>query len=43
MIHGTLYEINLGKNITHGCIRLGREDLRRLYRAASLGTPIYVF
>jgi L,D-transpeptidase YbiS len=43
MIHGTLYERLLGRSVTHGCIRLGRDDLRRLYRAAQLGTPIYVY
>ena len=43
MIHGTLYEINLGKNITHGCIRLGEEELRRLYAEAKLGWPVYIY
>jgi len=28
LIHGTLYERLLGRNVTHGCIRLGRGDLR---------------
>jgi L,D-transpeptidase YbiS len=43
MIHGTLYERLLGRNVTHGCIRLGRDDLRFVYDAAPLGTSIYVF
>jgi L,D-transpeptidase YbiS len=43
MIHGTLYERLLGRSLTHGCIRLGREDLRKLYPAAPEGTPIYIF
>ena len=43
MIHGTLYERLLGRNVTHGCIRLGRQDLRRVYAACPVGTPIYVF
>ncbi len=43
LIHGTLYERLLGRNVTHGCIRLGREDLRKVYAATKLGTPIYVF
>jgi len=43
MIHGTLYERLLGRNVTHGCIRLGREDLRTLWRSVEEGTPIYVF
>jgi L,D-transpeptidase YbiS len=43
MIHGTLYERLLGRSVTHGCIRLGREDLREVYRAADIGTPIYIY
>jgi L,D-transpeptidase YbiS len=42
-IHGTLYERLLGRSVTHGCIRLGRADLRELYRQAHVGTPIYIF
>lgn len=43
MIHGTLYERLLGRSLTHGCIRVGREDLRAVARAASPGTPVYIF
>jgi L,D-transpeptidase YbiS len=43
MIHGTLYERLLGRPVSHGCIRLGREPLREVYRQAPAGTPIYVF
>ena len=43
MIHGTLYERLLGRSVTHGCIRLGREDLREVWRSAPIGTPIYIF
>jgi len=43
MIHGTLYQRYLGRNITHGCVRLGDDDLERVFRAAPLGTPIYIF
>jgi len=43
LIHGTLYERLLGRSVTHGCIRLGREDLREVFRAATIGTPIYIF
>jgi L,D-transpeptidase ErfK/SrfK len=43
MIHGTLYERLLGRSVTHGCIRLGREDLREVFHAAPIGTPIYIF
>ena len=43
MIHGTLYERLLGRSVTHGCIRLGRDDLRRVYDASPVGTPIYIY
>ena len=43
LIHGTLYERLLGRSVTHGCVRLGRDDLREVYRAAAIGTPIYIF
>lgn len=43
MIHGTLYERLLGRSVTHGCIRLGREDLREVWRVTDYGTPIYIY
>ena len=43
MIHGTLYERMLGRSVTHGCIRLGKQDLRVVYAATPPGTPIYIF
>ncbi len=42
-IHGTLYPRLLGKNVTHGCIRLNDEDLRAVYRLAKVGTPVLIF
>lgn len=41
-IHGTLYTRLLGKNITHGCIRVGDRDLKTLYQSASLGTKVFI-
>jgi L,D-transpeptidase ErfK/SrfK len=43
LIHGTLYERMLGRSVTHGCIRLGRDDLRAVYNQAPLGTPVYIY
>jgi len=43
LIHGTLYERLLGRSVTHGCIRLGRDDLRTVFAAAPQGTPVYIF
>ncbi|MCP9447559.1 MAG: L,D-transpeptidase [Nitrospira sp.] len=42
-IHGTLYTRLLGKNVTHGCIRLNDDDLKSIYRVARIGTPIIIF
>jgi L,D-transpeptidase YbiS len=43
MIHGTLYERLLGRPVSHGCIRLGKDPLRQVYRQAPLGTPVYIY
>jgi len=43
MIHGTLYERLLGRAVSHGCIRVGREDLRTVWANARLGTQIYIY
>jgi L,D-transpeptidase YbiS len=43
MIHGTLYTRLLGRSVTHGCIRLGPEDLQSVWDAAPIGTPVYIF
>jgi L,D-transpeptidase ErfK/SrfK len=42
-IHGTLYTRLLGKNVTHGCIRLNDGDLKSVYQLARVGTPILIF
>lgn len=42
-IHGTLYTRLLGKNVTHGCIRLNDEDLKSVYQLTRIGTPILIF
>jgi L,D-transpeptidase YbiS len=43
MIHGTLYEKLLGRSVSHGCVRLGRDALRQVYAATRVGSPVYVF
>ncbi|MFH1312438.1 MAG: L,D-transpeptidase [Candidatus Eisenbacteria bacterium] len=42
-IHGTVYERLLGVSVTHGCIRVGSDDLERLYEKVGIGTRIYIF
>jgi lipoprotein-anchoring transpeptidase ErfK/SrfK len=41
-IHGTLYTRLLGKNITHGCIRVGDQDLKTLFQSVPLGTKVFI-
>jgi lipoprotein-anchoring transpeptidase ErfK/SrfK len=42
-IHGTLYTRLLGRNVTHGCIRLGDEDLEAINKASTIGTKIFIY
>ena len=42
-IHGTLYSRLLGRNVSHGCVRLGEKDLAMLYRTLPLGTRVIIF
>ena len=42
-IHGTLYTRMLGRNVTHGCIRVGDADLEAVFRSSSVGTKIFIF
>jgi lipoprotein-anchoring transpeptidase ErfK/SrfK len=42
-IHGTLYTRLLGRNVTHGCIRVGDQDLKTIFTTAGIGTKIYIF
>jgi L,D-transpeptidase YbiS len=42
-LHGTLYTRLLGRNVTHGCVRIGDEDLKFLFRSAPIGTKIYIY
>lgn len=43
IIHGTLFESLLGRPATHGCIRLGGEDLRWVYEEVPVGAPVYLY
>jgi len=42
-IHGTLYKRLLGRNVSHGCVRLGDEDLKFLYETAGIGTRVFIY
>jgi lipoprotein-anchoring transpeptidase ErfK/SrfK len=43
LIHGTLYQRLLGRSVTHGCVRLGDEDLEAVFNAAPIGTRVYIY
>lgn len=43
LIHGTLYERLLGRAVSHGCIRVGRDDLRKVWASARIGMQIYIY
>lgn len=43
LIHGTPHEETIGTALTHGCIRLRGEDLRRLYEAVPVGTSVFIY
>lgn len=42
-IHGTPYENLLGRSVTHGCIRVGRDDLKVLFDSVPVGTRVYIY
>jgi L,D-transpeptidase YbiS len=42
-LHGTMYKRLLGRNVSHGCVRLGDEDLKVLYETAGIGTRVFIF
>jgi len=43
MIHGTPQENLLGRSVTHGCIRVGFEDLKVLFDSVQVGTKVFIF
>jgi L,D-transpeptidase YbiS len=42
-IHGTIYERLLGVSVTHGCVRLGSDDLKYIYSRVGGGTRVFIF
>lgn len=43
LLHGTLYKRFLGMPVTHGCIRLGDEDLEAVYHTLNVGSYVYIY
>ncbi len=42
-IHGTPYRRLLGRSVSHGCVRLGDDDIERLYNMVNVGTKVYIY
>lgn len=43
LIHGTLYTRLIGRNVSHGCIRVGRDDLRVIWKKVPVGSTVFIF
>lgn len=43
LIHGTKYEELLGNPVSHGCVRLGAENLEKLYQTVPIGTRVFIY
>jgi L,D-transpeptidase YbiS len=42
-IHGTTLERLIGVSVTHGCVRMRSEELKEVYDAVGVGTPVIIF
>jgi len=43
LIHGTLYKRFLGMPVTHGCVRMGDDDLESVYQTLPVGAKVFIF
>lgn len=43
LIHGTDDPASIGKKASHGCVRLPDRMLARVWKAAAVGTEVYIF
>lgn len=43
LIHGTLYKRFLGMPVTHGCVRMGDDDLEAVYNTLPVGARVFIF
>jgi len=42
-LHGTQQTTQLGRSVSHGCIRLGDRDIARLYSIANIGDEVVIY
>jgi L,D-transpeptidase ErfK/SrfK len=40
LIHGTNKPDGVGRNVSHGCVRLYPDDIEKLFNAVAVGTPV---
>jgi L,D-transpeptidase YbiS len=43
LIHGTLFQTLLGQSVTHGCVRLGDQDLEYVWKTIPVGARVFLF
>jgi hypothetical protein len=43
LLHGTPYARSIGASVTHGCVRLGDDDIEWLYENVPVGTKVYIY
>ena len=43
LIHGTLYQRLLGMPVTHGCVRMGDEDLEIVFKNMQVGSKVFIY
>ena len=42
-LHGTLATDQLGRSVSHGCVRLSDSDIERLYKMAKVGDQVIIY
>lgn len=42
-IHGTNKPEQIGRSVSHGCVRLRNEDIAALYEMVEVGTPVFIY
>ena len=42
-IHGTILERLIGISVTHGCVRMRSDELKQVYDAVTIGTPVIIY
>jgi hypothetical protein len=42
-LHGTLQTTQLGRSVSHGCVRLGDQDIATLYAMANVGDEVVIY